>query len=108
MRNECLRLSGGIDTDYCGHLPLLSTVAKAVLSQVVCSSAAERNWSIYGRIKHKGRSTLGHSKGDKLVYCHEAIHLKNKLGKAHYKLKIAKWDTDSDSDASDDEADLMC
>lgn len=92
---------------YCAHLPLLSQVAKAVLSQVVCSSSAERNWSIYGRIKHKGRSVIGHSKGDKLVYCHEAIHLKNKLGNSHYQVGTEKWDTDSDSDVSDD-ADFMC
>lgn len=92
---------------YCSHLPDLSRVAKSVLAQVVCSSAAERNWSIYGRIKHKGRAVLGHSKGDKLVYCHEAIHLKNKLHKAAYTVAVEKWDTDSDSDMSDDEADLM-
>lgn len=43
---------------YCKHLPILSRVATSVLAQVVCASSAERNWSIYGRIKHKGRSIL--------------------------------------------------
>ena len=65
-------------SQYGKHLPILSGVATKVLSQTVCASAAERNWSIYGRIKTKERSQLGHAKSDKLVYCHEALHLKEK------------------------------
>ena len=34
------------------------------------------------RIKSKERAQLGHAKSDKLVYCHEALHLQNKLQKA--------------------------
>ena len=34
----------------------------------------------------------------------EKLHLQS----ASYVQKIEKWDTDSDSDESDDEADLMC
>jgi len=41
------------------------------------------------------------------VYCHEALHLKQKLQDAGYKQVAVKWDTDSDSDASEDEKDLM-
>ena len=33
---------------YCAHLPHLSSVARRVLAQPVCASAAERNWSVYG------------------------------------------------------------
>ena len=88
---------------YCKHLPVLSSVAKSVLAQPACASAAERNWSIYGQIKTTARSRMGHATGDKLVYCHEALHLKGKLQNAGYKQKTEKWDTDSDSDASDDE-----
>ena len=47
---------------YGKHLPILSGVAKAVLAQVVCASAAERNWSVYGRIKPKERSRINHAK----------------------------------------------
>ena len=43
---------------------------------------------------------------DKRVYCHEALHNRLKLQKADYKQGVEKWDTDSDTDASDDEADL--
>ncbi len=91
---------------YCKHLPLLSSVARRVLAQPVCASAAERNWSVYGQIKTRERNRMGHAVGDKLVYCHEALHLKGKLQKASYTQKILKWDTDSDSDETDDE-DLM-
>ena len=43
---------------------------------------------------------------DKLVYVHEALHLKHKLQKASYTQHVEKWDSDSDSDESDDEDDL--
>ena len=34
------------------HLPFISAVAQQVLAQPVCaSSARERNWSVYGKIK---------------------------------------------------------
>ena len=59
------------------------------------------------RIKSKERAQLGHAKSDKLVYCHEALHLKEKAQHAGYKTLVEKWDTDSDSsDGSDDELDL--
>ena len=77
-----------------------------MLAQTVCASAAERYWSIYGQIKTKVRSRMGHGVGDKLVYCHEALHLQKKLQTASYRAKVEKWDSDSDSDETDDE-DLM-
>lgn len=40
---------------YGTNLPELRSVASRVLSQPVSSSAAERNWSVYGNIKSKGR-----------------------------------------------------
>ena len=92
---------------YGKHLPLLAgAVARRVLAQPCCASAAERNWSVYGKIKTAERSRLKHDTGDKLVYCHEALHLKLKLQDAGYKQKVEKWDTDSDSDDSKDEDDL--
>ena len=75
-------------------------------SDTVCASAAERNWSVYGQIKTASRGTMGHAVADKRVYCHEALHNRLKLQKADYKQGVEKWDTDSDTDASDDEADL--
>ena len=92
---------------YGKHLPLLSSVACKVLAQTVCASAAERNWSVYGAANTAARGRMGHAVGDKLVYCHEALHLKNKLQTASYTQSVEKWDSDSDSDATDDEADLV-
>jgi hypothetical protein len=43
-----------------------------------------------------------HAVGDKLVYCHEALHMQRKLQQAGYKQEVEKWDTDSDSDPSED------
>ena len=93
-------------------MPILSRVASNVLAQVVSASAAERNWSVYGQIKTINRPQMSHAVGDKLVYCHEALHLREKLQKAGYKQKVEKWESDSDSEsASSDEenieADLM-
>lgn len=57
----------------------------------------------YGAIKTSARGTIGHAVADKRVYCHEALHLKGKLQAAGYKQAVEKWDSDSDSDESDDE-----
>ena len=40
------------------------------------------------------------------MYCHEALHLKEKLQNASYKQEVVAWDTDEDSDEEDEEADL--
>ena len=86
-----------------GRITILKSVAVRVLSLTVCASAAERNWSVYGKIKSTERSRMTHDVGDKRVYCHEALHLKGKLQTAGYKQAVEKWDTDSDSDSSDEE-----
>ena len=89
------------------HVPLLSSVAVKVLAQNVSASAAERNWSVYGQIVTPARSCMQHKRADKLVYCHEALHMRSKLQGAGYEQEVVKWDSDSDSDESDDEQDLM-
>ena len=42
---------------------------------------------------------MRHEVGDKLVYCHEAIALHNKLSDAGFKIDSVPWDEDSDSDS---------
>ena len=89
---------------YGKHVPLLKAVACSVLAQPVSASAAERNWPVYGRIMTPARSrTHHHARADKLVYCHEALHMQAKLQKAAYTQKAVKWDSDSDDDATDEE-----
>ena len=46
---------------------------------------------------------MSHAVGDKLVYCHEALHMKNKLQKADYHQQVEAWVSDLDSDESDEE-----
>ena len=75
--------------------------------QNVSASAAERNWSVYGQIVTPARSCMQHKRADKLVYCHEALHMRSKLQGAGYEQEVVKWDSDSDSDESDDEQDLI-
>ena len=70
------------------------------------ASAAERNWSVYGQIMTPGRSRMQHQRGDKLVYCHEALHMQQKLQRAGYGQAAAKWDSDSDSGDESDDADF--
>ena len=92
---------------YGKHIKFIASIARRVLAQPVCASAAERNWSVYGAIKTTARVKMGHAVADKLVYCHEALHLREKLQKVTYSQKVEKWESDSDSeDNSDDERDL--
>ena len=94
-------------SQYGKVVPLLSSVACTVLAQTVCASPAERNWSVYGHIKTAYRSRLQHGTANKLVYSHETLHLRTKRQKAGFKEKVVKWESDSDSDESDDEKDFM-
>ena len=59
----------------------------------------------------RSRAPVSLGRGDnqfchKRVYCHEALHLKEKLQSAGSKQKTVGWDTDEASDASTTEADL--
>lgn len=92
---------------YGKHIPSLASVACSVLAQPVCASACERNWSIYGQIKRANRTRLRHHVADKLVFCHEALHMRKNLSKASSKQKAVKWDSDTDSDDSDDAHDFL-
>jgi hypothetical protein len=72
------------------------------LIQPSAASAAERNWSIYGNIKSRGKNQMKHETGDKLVYLYESYRIANKFG-ANYKPEVQPWDglSDSDSDCDD-------
>lgn len=89
------------------HASLMRSLACCVLAQPVCASACERNWSVYGQIKSANRTRLGHPVADKLVFCHEALHMREKLQKAGSKHDVVKWESDSDSDESGAEEDFQ-
>ena len=64
------------------------------------------NRSVYGKIKTAESSHMGHETVDKRVYCHDALHLKEKLQSAGYKQEAVGRDTDEVFDDSPTEADL--
>mmetsp|Transcript_16247 Transcript_16247/g.35243 ORF Transcript_16247/g.35243 Transcript_16247/m.35243 type:complete len:103 (-) Transcript_16247:54-362(-) len=61
------------------------------------------DWFVYGHMKTKDRGALKHENADKLVFCHESIHLHDKLHTASYKEEVEKWDSDSESDDGSDD-----
>lgn len=89
---------------YGKHLPLLQRIATSVLAQTGAASVAERNWSVYGRIRQQ-RPRLGNVVADKLVFAHESLSMQRKLQSAGYKVEVEHWESrsDSDSNASDED-----
>ena len=88
---------------YGKHLPLLSSIAPRVLEQAAAASAAERNWSVYGQIQTASKSRMAHKTADKLVYCHEAMHVQLRVQNAGWSPDVERWESDEDSDDSGDE-----
>ena len=103
-------------SQYGKHLRPAPPSSRAHREQGACAarprlraSAAERNWSIYGKIKPKvsprsARAVGGHAKADKLGSSSTAGQ---GAGRRLQGARVEKWDSDSDSDKSDDEAGLM-
>ena len=95
---------------YGRHLPILSSIASRVLAQPASSSAAERNWSFYCRIHSAQKARMKHGTADnKLVDCHETLHLEQKLVDAGWEPDAARWESDcergNESEVSNDFAD---
>ena len=82
---------------YGKHLPLLSSITPKVLAQAAAASAAERNWSVYGQIQTAQKARMKHQTADKLVYCHEAMHLQQRMQDAGWTADVERWESDSDS-----------
>ena len=85
--------------------------ARCLRSHRLRASAAERNWSISGKIKPKVSPRSARSSGaTPRPTSLEARLLLDKAQGAGRRLqgaRVEKWDSDSDSDKSDDEAGLM-
>ena len=94
---------------YGRHLPILSSIASRVLAQPASASAAERNWSVYGRIHSAQKARMKHGTADKLVYCHETLHLEKEMVDAGWEPDAARWESDcesgNESEVSNDFAD---
>ena len=77
--------------------------ARCLRSPRLRASAAERNWSIYGKIKPKVSPRSARSSGaTPRPTSLEARLLLDKAQDAGYRgARVEKWDSDSDSDKSD-------
>ena len=66
----------------------------------VSSSAAERNWSVYGSTGRLRLLTqkvrMQHRTADKLVYCHEMIHLQQCVQSAGWTADVERWAWESE------------
>ena len=80
------------------HIKLSCPIAPKVLAQAAAASAAERNWSVYGQIQTAPKARMRHKTADKLVYCHEAMHLQLRMQDAGWAADVERWESDSDSD----------
>ena len=71
-------------------------MARQVLAQPVCaSSARERNWSVYGKIKTAESSRMGHERPPTSAStATRRCNLKEKLQYAGYKQEAVGWNTD--------------
>ena len=49
---------------------------------------------------------MKHATADKLVYAHEALHLEQKMQGAGWAPDIERWESDTDSEGSDQEVDF--
>ena len=85
---------------YGKHLPPLSALAPRVLAQPAAASAAERNWSIYGQIQALHETRMAHGTADKLVYCHEAMHVQGPMQDGGWEPDVERWVSDEDSEDS--------
>ena len=47
---------------------------------------------------------MRHATADKLVYCHEAMHLQQRMQDAGWSADVERWESDSDNDNSDEDA----
>lgn len=105
--STCVRICCGWVAEFLTSVRRLTVSRKATTHHPSLSLflPAKRNWSVYGRIKSGNRTRLRHHKADKLVYCHETLHLKLKLQKAGFKQEPITWESGSDS-GEDSEAEL--
>jgi hypothetical protein len=75
----------------------LQSLATHILSQVVSSSSAERNWSAYGFIHSVKCNRLGSQKDEDLVYVHSNLHLVSRKGEEYTSRPHKEWDVDAES-----------
>ena len=60
-----------------------------------------------GQIRAANCGRMGHPIADKLVFCHESLHLRQKSQDAGYVPEAEQWESDEESDEEDVEQDFI-
>ena len=58
---------------------------------------------MYGEIQTAHKSRMAHKTADKLVFCHEAMHVQLRVQSAGWSPDVERWESDEDSEHSGDE-----
>ena len=58
-----------------------------------------------GQIHDAQKSRMAHGTADKLVFCHEVMHVQLRMQDAGWSAEVERWESDEDSDGSADELD---
>ena len=58
---------------------------------------------MYGQIQGENKSRMSHRTADKLVFCHEVMHVQLRMQDAGWSADVERWESDQDSDKSDEE-----
>ena len=58
------------------------------------------------KINECEKASMLHATADKLVYCHETMHVLAKMQDEGWQADTEAWESDEDSDKSDEEADF--
>lgn len=77
--------------EWGGECPELQSVANKVLSQVLCASACERNWSSYDFIHSKKRNRLTPERANNLVEVFSYLRLVRKVNDVEYEEQMIAW-----------------
>ena len=73
------------------------------IAETVPETASRSKGNFTEDAKTAQKARMHHKTADKLVYCHEAIHLQLRMQDAGWAADVERWESDSDSDASDAE-----
>jgi len=84
-------------------LCVCATHPRAAAGRQRCGAQLVNLWpdSLGAALAHEARAIA-----DKLVYAHEALHLEQKMQDAGWAADIERWESDTDSEGSDEEVDF--
>ena len=87
---------------YCGHLPVLKSVAVRILDLRAGTRCVESHFSVMGAVHSKGRNRLVNGKVKKLTYIVSNTKMLDEVAKPEFAQKEEKAGESSDSDYCSD------